>query len=270
MPELPEVETTVRTIKPVLSGLKLKQVLVRNPNLRWKIPTIIKKLKNVSIESITRRAKYILIETKEGVIIIHLGMSGRLSILNKDIEPEKHDHVDFIFNKNITLRYTDPRRFGSIHLVTNNLLQHPLLRDLGPEPLSKDFNAEYLYQALHKRKTMIKQAIMNQKIVVGVGNIYAVEALFEAKISPFRRSSSLNLEECQSLVKAIRSILNQAIKQGGTTLKDFLSPEGKIGYFSRKLLVYGRENKPCVTCDSKILVDRNQQRSTYYCKQCQH
>ncbi len=296
MPELPEVETTVRAIKPVIQGLMLKNILVRNPNLRWKIPIEIKKVTRTTIKSVHRRAKYILMETTKGIIMIHLGMSGRLSVLQLPKKVEKHDHVDFIFEKNIILRYTDPRRFGSIHFIPNKdntnkddlnknksknkinkkhninidkINEHPLISNLGPEPLSKNFDAKYLYEATRNRKTSIKQLIMNQEIVVGVGNIYANEALFLAHISPLRKASTLSLGECKKLVASIKTILKQAIKKGGTTLKDFLSPEGSRGYFSLKLMIYGRQNMPCFNCGSKIVVNRKGQRSTFYCPNCQ-
>lgn len=300
MPELPEVETTVRAIAPVLSGLKLKHAVIRNDNLRWKVPREIKTLKNIYIREVLRRAKYILLKTDHAIIMIHLGMSGRLSIINANTTkiPGKHDHVDLIFNHNIILRYTDPRRFGSVlfakvkdikkddgnagkhsgnasgeSVVTffdgPSLLSHPLLANLGPEPLSKDFSADYLYDVSRNKKAIIKQFIMNQKIVVGVGNIYVNEALFLAEISPLRKSCSLTKKECQKLTQTIKTVLKQAIRKGGTTLRDFLSPEGKLGYFSQKLLVYGRENQPCVKCEQLIQIERNNQRSTFYCSGCQ-
>jgi len=269
MPELPEVETTVRAISPVITGLKLKNTVIRNRNLRWKITSGIDKLKDVKIKSVSRRAKYILLNTDQGSIMIHLGMSGRLSILDYGKTPGKHDHVDFIFNKNVVLRYTDPRRFGSVLLITENLEEHPLLSNLGPEPLSKEFTTKYLYDITRNRKAIIKQLIMNHKIVVGVGNIYANEALFLARLSPLRKSYTLTKSECQKLIHSIRTVLKQAIKKGGTTLRDFRSPGGNFGYFVQKLLVYGRENKPCVKCGNPIVVERKNQRSTFFCVKCQ-
>lgn len=269
MPELPEVETTVRAISPIISVLTLKSIVIRNRNLRWQVTPGIEKLKNAKIKGVNRRGKYILLKTDQGSIMIHLGMSGRLSILDFAKKPEKHDHVDFVFTKNIILRYTDPRRFGSVLLIPENIEEHPLLANLGPEPLSKDFTEEYLFHITRNKKTTIKQLMMNNKIVVGIGNIYANEALFLAELSPFRKSLTLTKKECRKLILSIHTVLKQAIKKGGTTLRDFRTPEGNLGYFVQELLVYGCENKPCVKCGNPIVVERKNQRSTFFCVKCQ-
>lgn len=272
MPELPEVETTCRGIKQYIEGQQLTHVIVRNHKLRWPISSEIKHLKNIKIEQVKRRGKYIIIETQQGAFIIHLGMSGRLNVIMNEPKKEvqKHDHVDFVFNQDIIIRYTDPRRFGSIFWTKTNPLEHFLLEHLGPEPLEKNFTGQYLYKKSQKSRLQIKKFIMDAKIVVGVGNIYANEALFASRILPFRLSNTLRLEECNLLVKNIRTILKTAIKKGGTTLKDFLTPEGQLGYFSQKLLVYGREGKPCIGCGARLSSSRIDNRATVYCNYCQN
>lgn len=268
MPELPEVEITCRGISQILP-CEITKIIVRESQLRWRVPKELSLLPITKIISIQRRAKYILIHTASGTLIIHLGMSGRLNIVDKYTAVKKHDHIDFILNNHKILRYTDSRRFGSVHWVKQNPLDHPLLIDLGPEPLTEEFNANYLMNALQNKKQAIKLAIMNQNIVVGVGNIYANEALFSAKINPLRPAHSLTPMECKLLVKEIKKTLYHAIEAGGTTLKDFLSPEGNFGYFALKLLVYGRENEPCVVCKNLLTSCKLGQRATVFCKHCQ-
>jgi len=271
MPELPEVETTCQGIRTTLQDSLINEIIVRNPNLRWPIPIEITKLKKIKILNVTRRAKYILLTTNKGTLIIHLGMSGRLSILTQNTEnPKKHDHVDFILNNNYIMRYTDPRRFGAILWTTECPTQYPLLAKLGCEPLTKDLTAPYLLQWAKRKKIFIKQFIMDQQIVVGVGNIYANEALFLAKISPLRLSNTLTLLDYQNLIKSIKKVLKEAIKQGGTTLRDFMTPEGKHGYFAQKLAVYGREGRPCLRCGETLLSSRIGQRATVFCAICQN
>ena len=269
MPELPEVETICQGIRPALIGQKIKQIVVRQPKLRWPVTPLVKKLQNLTIKSIERRAKYILLTTQQGTFIIHLGMSGRLCLVNKQIKFKKHDHIDFLLNQDYLLRYTDPRRFGSVLWLSGDPLTHHLLVDLGPEPLTEDFNADYLWAQCQRRTAVIKQVIMDQKMVVGVGNIYANEALYLAKISPLRVTRTITMPECIALVKAIKKILKQAIKQGGTTLKDFVKSDGKPGYFKQKLLVYGREGEICLSCKQLLSHSRIGQRSTVYCTVCQ-
>lgn len=270
MPELPEVETTLRGIKPHIHGQTVQKVIVRQPQLRWPIPKDLSKaIHNQTIESVERRAKYLLLKTKAGVLIIHLGMSGRLRILQQHVAAEKHDHVDIKFQDRVTLRYTDPRRFGCLLWTDEDPLNHTLLRNLGPEPLSTDFNGDYLYERARGRQCAVKTFIMNSQIVVGVGNIYASEALFLAGISPRRCAQRISLARCHELSDAIKTVLSNAIKAGGTTLRDFLSSDGKPGYFRQKLLVYGREGQACTKCKKLLKRIVIGQRSTVYCSHCQ-
>lgn len=273
MPELPEVETTRQGVSPFLKGAKITQVTIRQFSLRWPIePKLANILTGQTISQIQRRAKYLLLQCDTGTLIIHLGMSGRLRILdvdNKD-ELQKHDHVDIELDNGYLLRYTDPRRFGAI-LWTNDLIeQHPLLINLGPEPLTEDFTAQYLYKQSQSRRCSIKTLIMNGKIVVGVGNIYANEALFLAGIHPKTVAQQLTLEDHVALVNAIKTVLTQAISAGGTTLKDFRKSDGKPGYFAQKLNVYGRVGEACPHCKSTIQHYKETQRATFYCPLCQH
>jgi len=270
MPELPEVETTCRGIKPHIENNIISKVVVRNKNLRWPIPKGLNtKLKNHKIISVTRRAKYLLIETEAGTLIIHLGMSGSLRILATNEAVEKHDHFELQFENGICLRLRDPRRFGCVLWEKENPLEHKLLNHLGPEPLAKEFDAELLFQKSRKRKTSIKQFIMDAKIVVGVGNIYASESLFLAGIHPKRLAGKITRKNALDLTVAVKKILTQAIKQGGTTLKDFTSSNGKPGYFQQKLKVYDRKGEPCQKCKKPIKQIILGQRSTFYCSHCQ-
>ncbi|MCK4864114.1 MAG: bifunctional DNA-formamidopyrimidine glycosylase/DNA-(apurinic or apyrimidinic site) lyase [Gammaproteobacteria bacterium] len=270
MPELPEVETTCRGIAPHIENNTITKIIIRNRNLRWPIPNGLNtKLKNKKILSVTRRAKYLLVKTEVGTLIIHLGMSGSLRILPTTEAVEKYDHFEIQFKDSICLRLRDPRRFGSVLWTKEDPLKHKLLINLGPEPLDKEFNADLLFEKSRKRKTTIKQFIMDAKIVVGVGNIYASEALFLSSIHPKRLAGKLTKAQSLSLTKAIKKILKQAIKQGGTTLKDFTSSDGKPGYFSQKLKVYNRSGEPCLTCEKPIKQITLGQRSTFYCSSCQ-
>jgi formamidopyrimidine-DNA glycosylase len=270
MPELPEVETTCRGIKPHIENNIITKVIVRNRNLRWPVPKGLKtKLKNQKIISVTRRAKYLLVKTEAGTLILHLGMSGSLRILPSSDPVEKHDHFELQFENGISLRLRDPRRFGAVLWTTDDPLEHKLLINLGPEPLDKYFNPELLFQKSRKRKTTIKQFIMDAKIVVGVGNIYASESLFLSSINPKRLAGKITKKNAEDLSTAIKKILKQAIKQGGTTLKDFTSSDGKPGYFQQKLKVYDRKNEPCLKCKKPIKQITLGQRSTFYCSNCQ-
>ena len=270
MPELPEVETTRRGIAPHIENNTISAIIVRNRNMRWPIPKgLNSKLKNQKIISVTRRAKYLLIKTDVGTLILHLGMSGSLRILPTTEAVEKHDHFELQFNDGICLRLRDPRRFGAVLWTKEDPLDHKLLINLGPEPLNKEFNAVLLFQKSRKRKTSIKQFIMDAKIVVGVGNIYASEALFLAGINPNRLAGKITKKHSLDLTRAIKKILTQAIKQGGTTLKDFTASDGKPGYFQQKLKVYGRKNEPCLSCNKPIKQITLGQRSTFYCTHCQ-
>lgn len=270
MPELPEVETTCRGIQPHIENNTITKVIVRNRNLRWPVPNgLDKKLSQQTIRRVYRRSKYLLIETDIGTLIIHLGMSGSLRILQTTQAVEKHDHFELQFTNGICLRLRDPRRFGCVLWEKNDPADHKLLKTLGPEPLSDDFTAQLLYETSRKRKTSIKQFIMDAKIVVGVGNIYASESLFLAGIHPRRQAGKITKKNAADLCAAIKEILTQAIKQGGTTLKDFTSSEGKPGYFKQELKVYDRKGEPCVSCGKAITQSVIGQRSTYYCTQCQ-
>lgn len=270
MPELPEVETTLRGLERHLTGKKVRAVKIRCYQLRWPIPSQLKNiLKDQWLQSFSRRGKYLLLHFDKGVLIIHLGMSGRLHILTEPLAHRKHDHVDIIFSSNEVLRYTDPRRFGAMLWTDTNPKLHFLLQNLGIEPLEKNFCAKWLFQRTQKSNSPIKLLIMNAKVLVGVGNIYAAEALFLARIHPMQTSKLLRLEQCDALVKAIKTILKQAIRQGGTTLKDFLNSDGKPGYFSQKLQVYGRQHQPCNICQSTLQLIQLNQRSSVFCPSCQ-
>ena len=270
MPELPEVETTRKGIQPHVENNTISNVIVRNRRLRWPIPAGLKtKLANQKIHSVTRRAKYLLLHSDAGTLIIHLGMSGSLRILPVNEAVEKHDHFELQFKDGNCLRLRDPRRFGAVLWTKTDPLKHKLLQHLGPEPLDKIFSADLLFEKSRKRKTSIKQFIMDAKIIVGVGNIYASESLFLAGINPRRLAGKITKLQAQNLVKAIKKILNAAIKQGGTTLKDFKSSNGKPGYFQQKLKVYDRKGEACVICKNPIKQITLGQRSTFYCTQCQ-
>jgi len=270
VPELPEVETTRRGIEPYLKNRTVKSVTVRNPRLRWPIPkTLAKKLLGQKIFSVKRRAKYLLIKTEAGTLILHLGMSGSLRISAIGTAYRKHDHFALTLSNGKELRLHDPRRFGAVLWTKSNVYQHPLLTSLGPEPLEKDFNADHLYRSKQNRKVSIKQHIMNSKIVVGVGNIYASEALFLAGIHPKRAAKRISKVRIERLVVAIKSVLSDSIQQGGTTLRDFVRENGEPGYFSQHLNVYGKAGEPCPSCGKTIKQIVLGQRSTYYCPNCQ-
>ena len=269
MPELPEVETSVQAIQE-FANQSLESIKIYNPNLRWKVDTAaFKKLNGLKVNKINRRAKYILLHFKKSQILIHLGMTGTLRIADKKSNfYKKHDHIEFIF-QNGKLIFNDPRRFGSMHLVTEPST-HFLLEKLGPEPLSKEFNGEYLFNKIKKSLSPIKNSLMNQKNVVGIGNIYANEILFDASIRPTRKSKSLKKKECNEIVVSAKKILKHAIKAGGTTLKDFYQPDGNKGYFKIDLAVYDRAKKKCKKCkEASIKRIVQSQRATFYCHKCQ-
>lgn len=269
MPELPEVETSRRGIEPHLVGETILHAVVRNNRLRWPVSDEIHALSDKPVLSVQRRAKYLLLELPDGWIIIHLGMSGSLRVLAQEMPAQKHDHVDLVLSNGKVLRYTDPRRFGA-WLWAAELEGHNVLAHLGPEPLSDEFSGEYLQQKSAKKKIAIKPWLMDNKLVVGVGNIYASESLFTAAIHPDRLASSLSSAECGLLVQAIKAVLIRSIEQGGTTLRDFLQSDGKPGYFAQELQVYGRAGEPCRVCATPIVAGKHGQRSTYYCRRCQH
>ena len=270
MPELPEVETTCRGIKAHIVGKRVKGVIVRQPRLRWPItPSLKEMLPGQDILNVTRRGKYLLLGAKNGTVIIHLGMSGSLQLVTSEEAPIKHDHFDIVFNNGKALRLNDPRRFGAVLWTTKPPLKHALLVSLGPEPLEHNFNADYLYDVSRKRRVTIKSFIMNSKIVVGIGNIYANEALFRSGIRPTTAAGKISKIRYQQLVKAIQEVLQAAIAKGGTTLRDFTNGEGKPGYFKQKLLIYGHAGEPCTVCNKIIKLSQQNQRATYYCSQCQ-
>ena len=269
MPELPEVETTCRGIAPHITGRRVTRVIVRNPNLRWPVSRrLARDLGGQTINAVSRRAKYLLLQTDAGTAILHLGMSGSLCLVSSGTAAGKHDHVDIVFGKT-ALRLTDPRRFGSLHWTRCPPEQHRLISPLGPEPLTATFTGDYLYQASRKRKVAIKQFIMNSHIVVGIGNIYASEALYMAGIHPRRAAGKTSRRKYQLLAEVIKEVLNDSIAQGGTTLRDFVNGDGKPGYFRQQLNVYGRAGEPCISCRVPIREIRQGQRSTFYCPKCQ-
>jgi formamidopyrimidine-DNA glycosylase len=270
MPELPEVETTCRGIAPHIEGQTIKQVIIRQPKLRWPVPeTLEQTLSGLSIQSVSRRAKYLLLSTASGTMLLHLGMSGSLRLMPPGQTAGKHDHIDFIFNNETVLRFNDPRRFGAVLWTAEPIEDHQLLKNLGPEPLLSDFSGELLCSLSKKRKIAVKSFIMDSRIVVGVGNIYANEALFMAGIQPTRQAGKVSLARYQKLAECIRVVLQQAIQQGGTTLKDFVNEAGKPGYFQQQLKVYGRAGLPCVDCNQPLTETRIANRSTVFCANCQ-
>ncbi|MDA1106811.1 MAG: bifunctional DNA-formamidopyrimidine glycosylase/DNA-(apurinic or apyrimidinic site) lyase [Proteobacteria bacterium] len=270
MPELPEVETTRRGIARHSVGKTVARVVVRDARLRWPVPrALARRLPGHAIEAAERRGKYLLLRSRVGTVILHLGMSGRLHILPASTPAEKHDHLDIVFTDHTCLRLRDPRRFGAALWTEADPLTHPLLSALGPEPLGDDFSGAYLYRRARGRRTAIKLFIMDSRMVVGVGNIYASEALFAAGIHPQRAAGRLSRQRCELLVQSIREVLRKAIVQGGTTLRDFRSSDGTPGYFQQQLAVYGRDGLPCQACGHPVRQLRQGQRATYYCVRCQ-
>ncbi len=270
MPELPEVETTRRGLVPHLLGRQIHAVTVRQRQLRWPIdPTLESQLTGQPITALTRRAKYLILSCPTGEVLIHLGMSGSLRILTEARDYSAHDHVELQLDNGHTLRYHDPRRFGCWVWTSSPAVQHPLLAQLGPEPLDSQFSAKHLQQCAKKRRMAVKPFIMDQSVVVGVGNIYASEALFLAGIDPRLAANSISLERFQRLEHSIRQVLAQAITQGGTTLRDFVNSNGEPGYFQQQLYVYGRAGAACRVCASSIEQLRLGQRSSFYCPSCQ-
>ncbi len=274
MPELPEVETTRRAIAPMLTNARLQQLVVRQRQLRWPIPPgLEQELAGIRFDRVGRRGKYLLLQSDRGTLMIHLGMSGSLRIVPKESPHGPHDHFDLILDGKLLLRYHDPRRFGSLLWTTAAVEQHPLLRQLGLEPVGTgtiDTLAEQLYQRSRGRQRSIKSHIMDHHVVTGVGNIYACEALFLSAIHPGTRCGRISRSRYQRLAGAIREVLQRAIEQGGTTLQDFYHSDGKPGYFQLQLAVYDRAGEPCPHCGAMIRQIRQNQRSTWYCGRCQH
>lgn len=269
MPELPEVETSRRGIEPHIVNATIARVIIRERRLRWPVArSVDRSLPGATIMSVGRRAKYLLINTDAGTAILHLGMSGSVSILDHGTPAGVHDHIDIEFDTGLMLRFRDPRRFGSLHW-SKAPLSHRLLCSLGPEPLGDEFDGDYLWRLSRGRKISVKQFIMNAQVVVGVGNIYASEALFLAGINPRRAAGRIALQRYETLAESIRSVLTKAIKAGGTTLRDFYGSDGEAGYFKHELQVYDREDSPCYRCKTPLTAIVQGQRRTYYCKQCQ-
>lgn len=270
MPELPEVETTVRGIRPYLLGQEICDIVVRDRRLRWPIPHgLEEKVSGSKVIGVERRAKYILIHLNQGGLLAHLGMSGSFRVLDGLVKPQKHDHYDLKLNSGWIVRFKDPRRFGCLLYSDFCINDHPLLQTLGVEPLTAKFCGEGLYQISKKRNVPVKTLIMDGKVVVGVGNIYASEALFLAGIHPIRSCSRISRDRYIKLVEVIKTVLKQAITKGGTTLQDFSGAHGEPGYFEQKLLVYGRKDDGCVRCGTVIRSAMIAQRNTFYCPACQ-
>jgi len=270
MPELPEVETTLRGIEPHIDQQRLTRVVVRNARLRWPVPVgRLEGLVGQNVTKVERIAKYILIYTDLGVVLLHLGMSGSLRVLDSVVPAAKHDHIDLVFSNNKVVRLNDPRRFGCCLVLQEPVAEHKLLASLGPEPLSEAFNAARLYELSRGRSVSVKNFIMDGKVVVGVGNIYASESLFRAGIRPTTPIKRISKARYESLTQSIKDVLGKAITAGGTTLNDFTQADGKPGYFAQELQVYGREGEPCNECTNEIKAKVIGQRNTFYCSTCQ-
>lgn len=268
LPELPEVETTKRGIEPYLTGHMITDVVVRQPSLRWPVEDAVLELKGQTIRALQRRSKYILVSTDIGTATWHLGMSGSLRLVEPGTEPRKHDHIDWQLSSGKILRYHDPRRFGAL-LWTPTGANFDHLSHLGPEPLTNDFDVDYLFQRSRNKTQAVKTFLMDGRVVVGVGNIYANESLFLAGIRPTTAAGKISKARYQRLVPIIKQVLQQAITQGGTTLRDFVGSDGQPGYFAQQLLVYGRGGEACKTCGTVLKEIKLGQRATVYCAKCQ-
>ncbi|MBU3023854.1 bifunctional DNA-formamidopyrimidine glycosylase/DNA-(apurinic or apyrimidinic site) lyase [Aestuariibacter sp. A3R04] len=268
MPELPEVEVSRLGITPWLQGQTITNIIVRDVRLRWPVPDTLQQACGRTIQHIRRRAKYLLINVGIGDIVLHLGMSGKLRVIDAQHPPVKHDHVDIVLSNGKCLRYNDPRRFGACLWQPNDVLL-PLLSKLGPEPLTSDFTPQRLITLAKGKKSPVKTFIMDNDVVVGVGNIYANEALFMAGIDPRRAAGRVSAKRYQMLTQTIKTVLEKAIAQGGTTLKDFAQSDGSPGYFAQHLRVYGRSGEPCEVCDTEIKSVVIGQRNTFFCPECQ-
>ena len=270
MPELPEVETTLNGIRPYLEGRTIHRLRVRERRLRWPIAAGLEaRLRDQPVTGLFRRGKYIVIRLPTGSLIVHLGMSGSLRVLLRAQAAAKHDHFDLIMQTGTIIRYHDPRRFGCLLWTAGNPLQHVRLAGLGVEPLSDEFNGERLFRASRRSRVAVKSLLMNGRVVVGVGNIYASESLFDAGIHPLRASNRIALPRYVRLAQSVKTILQAAIAQGGTTLRDFVQADGTAGYFRQVLNVYERDRQPCRHCTAPIRRRVVAQRSTFYCGQCQ-
>jgi formamidopyrimidine-DNA glycosylase len=271
LPELPEVETTRRGLIPHVRRRRIAALRVFEPRLRWRVPRDLPgKVAGQRIVRVGRRAKYLLLGLESGTLLLHLGMSGNVRVVPSATPRVAHDHFDLVLDSGLTLRFNDPRRFGSLLYTGGAADEHPLLAHLGPEPLSAAFDADYLYRITRRRRVAIKQLLMNSRLVVGVGNIYASEALFRARLRPGRAARTLSRSDAARLVRAVRAVLRQAIRSGGTTLRDYLGADGAPGYFRQRLYVYERRGRPCRRCGTPIRAMTQGQRSTYYCPSCQN
>lgn len=270
MPELPEVETTRRSLESRLLGRRIVGVTVRDRRLRWPVPeTLPQDLIGASVRALRRRAKYLLLETDRGTAMVHLGMSGSLTVVDATVPAVKHDHVDIQLDDGRIVRYHDPRRFGSIHWLPPGEDEHPLLAQLAPEPLTVEFDGRYLHAVTRARAAAIKLVIMNGTLVTGVGNIYASEALHRARINPKTPARRLSRARCDVLAEAIKETLRRAIEAGGSTLRDYVNGDGSPGYFQMESAVYGREGEACPRCGAAVRMFRQGQRATFYCAGCQ-
>jgi len=270
MPELPEVETTLRGIAPYLESQFISHIILRRHSLRWPIPLLLPNiLAGQQLLSIKRRAKYLLFETSLGTLIIHLGMSGTLQLVKKEFALKKHDHVDICLKNDTILRLNDPRRFGAVLWTEEDPNEHKLLSHLGPEPLLEAFTNDWLFMKSRNKKQAVKNFIMDNKVVVGIGNIYATEALFRAGIHPNKAAGKVSKQQYKCLTCEIKNVLHHAIACGGTTLKDFLGSDGKPGYFSIELSIYGRKDLPCTVCGNLIKTIKLAGRTSFYCSTCQ-
>lgn len=269
MPELPEVEVCRLGITPHIKNQTVSDVIVRFWQLRWPIPEEVLTIKGQEILDVQRRSKYLMLVFNHGTLLIHLGMSGTIRVLEKNVEVVKHDHFDLVLDNDKVLRLNDPRRFGAVLWLPDHQDIDGVLAKLGPEPLSDDFNADYLFEKAKGRKTPIKNFLMSNPVVVGVGNIYANEALFLAGILPTSLAGSISKKRIDILTDTIKAVLSAAISQGGTTLKDFTQSDGKPGYFAQSLNVYGRGGEACLVCGTELTEIRQSNRTTVYCKKCQ-
>jgi formamidopyrimidine-DNA glycosylase len=270
MPELPEVETTRRGIERAAAGASIRELRVHDPRLRWPVDAQwSQQVAGQRLLSVERRGKYLLLRLEHGTLLLHLGMSGSLRVLPVEAPLQKHDQLDLVLDSGLTLRLNDPRRFGSLHYTTEEPSTHRLLRHLAPEPFDASFDAAYLERITRRRRTAIKQVLMNGRLVTGVGNIYASEVLFRARINPRCAAGRLSRADCARLVRGVRAALNAAIRAGGTSLRDYVGTDGNPGAFRQKLYVYERDGKRCRVCGTLIRKIRQGQRSSYYCPRCQ-
>ena len=270
MPELPEVETTCRGITPYVHGQTVRAVVVRQPRLRWSVPrALVTQLPGQTIDQITRRGKYLLLGTRAGTVIIHLGMSGSLRVVPQSTAPGKYDHVDLVFKNGDCLRLRDPRRFGAVLWTRTDPARHRLLAHLGPDPLSAAFSGEYLYRRTRGRRRAIRDFLLDGREVAGIGNIYANESLFAAGIDPRRAAGRISRPRYGRLAQAIRATLRRGIAKGGTTLRDFRDSHGRPGFFQLTLKVYGRAGEPCGRCGKTVRAQPLGGRRVFFCPRCQ-